>query len=147
MSPFTVDFSNVDEFEPIPASAYTVTVSKMTESEEDGPSGYPYVTCEMTVTEGEFENRKLFSNLSLSPRAAFKIKEFLIACGVPEEELKAEDFEFDPEEYEGTVLEVAVAIKNVDGVLRNSITNFLAPDAEVPRKKSGGAAPKGRKIR
>jgi hypothetical protein len=149
MSPFTVDLSHVEEFEPVPAGVYSVVVTEMNESEEDGPSGYPYVGVVMTILEGEFENRKLFSNLSMSPKAAFKVKEFLEACGVPEEQLTSEEFEFDPEEYVNAEFDVAASVKNVDGVMRNAVTNFISAGGEVetPKRKPSGGAPKGRKIR
>jgi hypothetical protein len=137
---FSIDFSHVEDFEPLPGGVYEVVVSSITESEQPGDSGYNYLTVEMTVADGEFENRKLFTVLSLSPKAAFKIKEFLIATGEDPADLVAEDYEFDPTEYEGQVLQVSVTVKNVDGVMRNRVTSFVNPNAEVaeedkPRKE------------
>jgi len=142
MSPFKIDMSDVGEgFDPIPAGAYPIVVSSLKQSEEDGPSGYPYIIVEMTVAEGDFENRKLWTNLSMSPKAAFKVKEFLLAVGVSEEELGGE-FEFDPDEYEGATANIAVKQESYEGVVRNRVTNFIRTEDETTLKK---AAPKGKK--
>ena len=141
MSPFKIDMSDVGEgFEPIPAGVYPIVVSSLKQSEEDGPSGYPYIILEMTVAEGEFENRKLWTNLSMSPKVAFKVKEFLLGVGVPEEDLGGE-FEFDPDEYEGATAAVAVKQESYEGVVRNRVTNFIPSEDAAPKK----AAPKGKK--
>ena len=142
MSPFKIDMSDVGEgFDPIPAGAYPIVVSTVKQSEEDGPSGFPYFILELTVAEGEFENRKLWTNLSMSPKAAFKVKEFLLAVGVPEEDLAGE-FDFDPDEYEGATLEIAVKQESYEGVVRNKVTNFIPAEEPTTAKK---AAPKGKK--
>ena len=143
MSPFKIDMSDVAEgFEPIPAGVYPIVVSSLKQSEEDGPSGYPYIILEMTVADGEFENRKLWTNLSMSPKAAFKVKEFLLGVGVAEDEINdPEGFEFDPDEYEGANAAVAVKQESYEGVIRNRVTNFIPSEDAAPKK----AAPKGKK--
>ena len=141
MTPFKIDMSDVEGFDPIPAGVYPIVVSSLKQSEEDGPSGYPYFILELTVAEGEFENRKLWTNLSMSPKAAFKLKEFLLGVGVSEEDLAGE-FDFDPDEYEGATAEVAVKQESYEGVVRNKVTNFLPAEEEAAPKK---AAPKGKK--
>jgi len=145
MSPFKIDMSDVGEgFEPIPADVYPVVCSSLRQSEEDGPSGYPYIIVELTVAEGEFENRKLWTNLSMSPKAAFKVKEFLLAVGLSEEELAVEEFEFDPDEYEGATIEVAVKQESYEGVVRNKVTNFIAAEGDAAPAAKKPAA-KGKK--
>jgi hypothetical protein len=140
--PFKIDMSDVGEgYEPIPAGVYPVVITSLKQSEEDGPSGYPYIIVEMTISDGEFENRKLWTNLSMSPKAAFKVKEFCLSVGVPEEEL-ATEFEFEPDDYEGASLEVAVKQESYEGVMRNRITNFIVPEAKA---KPSGPAKKGPK--
>jgi len=141
MSPFKIDMSDVGEgFDPIPAGVYPIVVSSLKQSEEDGPSGYPYIIVEMTVADGEFENRKLWTNLSMSPKAAFKVKEFLLSVGVSEEDLGGE-FEFDPDAYEGATADVAVKQESYEGQIKNRVTNFVAAEDAAPKK----AAPKGKK--
>jgi hypothetical protein len=141
MSPFKIDMSDVREgFEPIPAGVYPIVVSTLKQSEEDGPSGYPYIILEMTVANGDFENRKLWTNLSMSPKAAFKVKEFLLGVGVPEEDLGGE-FEFDPDEYEGATADVAVKQESYEGEPRSRVTHFIPSEDAAPKK----AAPKGKK--
>lgn len=137
--PFKIDMSDVGEgFEPIPAGVYPVVITSLRQSEEDGPSGYPYLILEMTISDGEYENRKLWTNLSMSPKAAFKVKEFCLAVGVSEEELTGE-FDFDPEDYEGATAEVAVKQESYEGQLKNRVTNFIVAEASKPAPKKGPA--------
>jgi hypothetical protein len=145
MSPFKVDFSDVQEFDAMPAGVYEAVVTTIRESEEEGRSGYPYSIVEMTVKEGEFENRKLWLNLSHSPKAAFKVKEFLLSVGESEEALADPEFEFVEEKYEGASLMVSVEQRNYEGVIRNSVKKCL-PKEGGP-KGTGPGGQKGRKVR
>lgn len=70
------------EYEPIPPGYYQVRLSSAALSDKAGASGHHYIRTEWEVADGEHENRRLFSNLSLSPKAAFKLKEFFGAFGV-----------------------------------------------------------------
>ena len=146
MSPFKIDMSDVGEgFDPIPAGVYPIVVSSLKQSEEDGPSGYPYIILEMTVADGDFENRKLWTNLSMSPKAAFKVKEFLLATGVPPEDLTA-TFKFDPDEYEGAVIDISVKQTTYDDKLRNQVSNFI-PAADSKTGVKGTAKAKKSALR
>jgi hypothetical protein len=85
----------------------------------------------------------------MSPKAAFMVKRFLLACGVSEGELDSE-FEFDPDDYEGAALEVQVSQENYEGVLRNKVKGFVSTEVDdEPVRKSGKIAgtKKGPKVR
>lgn len=133
-----VSFSDTEkrDFTALPAGIYSVVVSDVEESEDVGPSGYPYLKWEFTIPEGEYENRRLWSNTSLAPKALFKLMELMEAFGEDPEALKHEDFEFEPSDYTGAELLVSVKIKTYEGELRNEIKNFYPTGYKPEVKKT-----------
>ncbi len=118
-----VNFSDVKDFTPIPAKVYKVRVVEFQESQSES-SEYPYYKTTLEVAEGEFEGRKLFTNLSLSPKAAWKLKEALIAFGESDESLKG-DFDLDIFAYQGVECKAAVTQEPYQGNLQNKIASLL----------------------
>ena len=122
-----VDFTDVETttFENLPRGRYLVNLKEIEEREG---SEYPYLAMVFEVTEGSEEDhagRKLFDNMSLSPKALWRLKLFLTAAGYSEEDLEGE-LELDPEDLLETEVEVQVKIqKGEDEVLRNRITRFM----------------------
>lgn len=143
MSPITVNFSDVEDFELLPAGVYPATVTDVTESENPGPSGYTYLNWEFTILEGEFEDRKQWTITSLSPKAAFRLKEVLVAFGVTSDEIATME-EFEPTDYIGTHVNLSVVQENYEGTLRNSVKSLHAIEGASAKK---GTAKKGPKIR
>ena len=127
---FTVNFSDVQNFEALPAGIYSVAIVDM-EEVNSSPSGFPYFKVTMEILDGEFANRRLWSNLSLSPKAAWKLQEALLAFGESSDDLVAE-FEFDPEKYLGVECKVSVSQTNYEGRLGNAVDNFLPNDEDRP---------------
>ncbi len=86
MAPLHVNMTDVEvtDFEPIPAGKYHVVITDG-ELKESGPNsknpGSEYIKFELTVQEGEYENRKLWVNASMLPHALFTLKGLLDACG------------------------------------------------------------------
>lgn len=72
------------EFEPLPNGMYEARLTGFEESDGAGPSGYPYFNLEWTVDDGEFQGRKVWNTLSLSPKALFMGKRVLLALGADE---------------------------------------------------------------
>jgi hypothetical protein len=143
MSPISVNFSDVEDFELLPAGVYPATVTAVTESENPGPSGYTYLNWEFTILEGEFEDRKQWTITSLSPKAAFRLKEVLVAFGVSAAEI-AEMEEFEPSDYLGTHVHLSVTQENYEGTLRNTVKSLHAVEGASAK---GTSAKKGPKIR
>jgi hypothetical protein len=83
---FKVDFSSTEvrDFEPLPSGKYHVAVTDG-DLKESGPKaknpGSEYISWEFTVQDGEYENRKLWTNASLLPQALFTLKGLLAATG------------------------------------------------------------------
>jgi len=72
-------------FEPLPGGKYHVKVTDG-ELKEAGPNaknpGSQYINWEFTVQDGDYEDRKIWSNTSLLPQALFGLKGLLEAVGM-----------------------------------------------------------------
>lgn len=119
---FKVNFSDVQDFEPMPAGIYHVEVVDV-KLKESQSSDYPYLNWEFVVLEEGYSNRKLWTITSLSPKAAFKMKEALIAFGESKEAL-TDDFELDPETYIGRRCLAAVVQDTYQGKINNKIESL-----------------------
>ncbi|MBT9132513.1 MAG: hypothetical protein DDT33_01031 [Firmicutes bacterium] len=140
MNKHVVNFSGLENFEPLPAGVYPITVVDYEENE--GPAGI-YFALTLEVTEGPYANRKLWTNLSLSPKAAWKLQEALIAFGHSAKELEGE-FEFDPDAYLGTDCSAIVGQDKYEGRIKNVVEGLL-PLTSAPKVKSGTSATKTRR--
>lgn len=78
-----IDLTTVtNDFEPLPEGVYVVQVEKVEPAKSK--AGHNMVAITMNVVEPvEFMGRKGFTNISLQPKALWKLKEFVEACGVP----------------------------------------------------------------
>lgn len=86
-----IDFSSSNNFPLVPEGNIRARVDTI--EVKQGAKG-PYLNVTWIVSEdGEYFNSKLWQILSLSPKAAWKIKEFLLASGLDEEDIK--NFELD----------------------------------------------------
>ncbi len=122
-----VDFTEVEvaEFDPIPRGRYAVRVVEV-EEREGQESGLAYFNMQYEVIEGDHEGRKVFDNLSFSPKALWRLKGFLLAAGYTEEELAGE-LSIEADELIEVEIEVQVVIKNdQEGTPRNNISRFYA---------------------
>jgi hypothetical protein len=83
MSPY-VDWGEVNEeqgeFAPIPNGEYEAELTD--QDRREGDKG-PYYALTYTLTEeaGEFKNRKVWQNASISPGGAWKFKQVMLALG------------------------------------------------------------------
>lgn len=161
MSTMKINFADVEgSFEALPEGAYPVVIEKV-ERRESKSSEHDYLNWELTVTDGEHKERKLWMITSLSPRALWKLKDVLDALGYDTEgEL---DFEFDEgqvvEQSQGPLLlspqlagEPAIAVvKNelYNEKERNRVEELVAAAPPGPKKTSSSGTKKagGRKLR
>lgn len=136
MARTTVDFSDVQDFEPIEAGEYPVIVEKVTYVEQEAEDKYDYLAWELEITEGEFKGRKQWLNTSFSPKALFKLKEVLENLDLFEDEL---DIDYDEDTMLVTTPELsgvpAVAVIEVS-TYNNRPTNNVATliGADVPKQ-------------
>jgi hypothetical protein len=69
----TVNFGDVEEFEPLPPGEYAVEVSKV-EVRRNKADDADYLNWEFVVLDGDYENRRLWFITSLKPTALFRLK-------------------------------------------------------------------------
>ncbi len=131
MTKFRVNFSAVEEFTPIPSGVYKLVVTDF--EEREGPSA-PYIAFTFEIDEGEYAGRKLWDNISMSPKAAFKVKEFCVAMGENSDNLVGE-FDFDPEAYLGAQCRGLVVQETYEGKIVNRIDQLLPPAIELKTQK------------
>lgn len=128
---FQVDWDNVEEatFEVMPKGTYPCVISEM-EYKLSQASGQPMWALVLQVEEGEYANRKLFSNISFSPKALPFTKR-TIARIAPE--LLTNDFNpkrlGDEEVLVGKSCRARVSVgKNTEsGEPRNEVKELLPP--------------------
>ena len=109
-----VNFEDVEvtDFEALPAGTYHVKITDG-EIKESGPDsknpGAEYINWELTIQDGEYESRKLWTNTSLLAHALFSLKGMFAATGKwTKQELSAPGFEFDIDDAIGLSLKVRV---------------------------------------
>jgi hypothetical protein len=139
-----VDLSGVGgDFEPIPAGIYHVMLTDYELRETSDTSKHPeneYYNVEFTVQSGEYEGRKLWTNMMLPPYQPFVLKQLVAAAGRDTNQpIVPEDF---LEESSGTLeLNARVKIRKADENYdaRNEIAGFKPFD---PTKLSSGSSGK-----
>jgi len=90
--------------------------------ERDGPTGYPYINVTLQVTERSVDNdKRLWTVLSLSPKARFKIEEFLDAMEVKP------GGEVDLMGFAGRNIYGIVQHEMYNGKLQSRIDRFVTP--------------------
>jgi len=122
----TVGDAESSSFEPLDDGAYHARLRDVKVSDQPGPSGSYYWKTEFEVVEDPYKNRRLWSNLSLSDAAAFKVKEFFDAFG--------EDTDTDTDELIGQVVKLIVSQTTIQaGARKGEIGNQIdriAPAAD-----------------
>lgn len=140
-----VDFSDVQDFEPLEAGEYPVVVDQVKMVEAKDENSFPYMAWEMTVTEGEAKDRKLWLNTSFSPKALFKLKEVLENLGLFEDNI---DVDYDEESMLVTTPELAgmpaiavVSVTSYNNRPSNNVDALIASDTPKAGAKTGGKKP------
>lgn len=78
-TPFSLKRENKD----LPEGVHAFVITDV--QEKVGGSGFPYIALTLECTENaEWQGKKVWTNISLSPQARFKVDEFLDAVGAPE---------------------------------------------------------------
>ncbi len=105
MAYFTVNFSDVESFEPIPEGEYGVEIDKVEVRENKAGDGL-YLNWELVVVDGDYENRRLWLITSLKDTALFRLKKVFEDLDVLDnEEMEIEyDDDIDPSPKEGPIL-------------------------------------------
>ena len=89
MPKVTVDFSEVQDFEPLEKGEYEAVIEKVTYVEPVSDDKYPYLNAEFTLTDPpNAGSSKAWIIWSLSPRALFRMKEDFENLGLPADEIE-----------------------------------------------------------
>jgi hypothetical protein len=86
MAVLNIDFS-ASSTDLIPEGQYSVVIDKV-EARAAGPNsttGAPNLNWQLTITEGDYKNRKLFLNTNLAPQSVWNLRGILEGLGVYEE--------------------------------------------------------------
>jgi hypothetical protein len=143
----TVDFSEVEEFEPLPKGEYPAVIESIEYREAQEEGKFDYLNVEYTVTEPEFKGRKLWQVWSFSPKSLWRMKQTLENLGVFEEEIEVD---YDEESMivtepalVGTPVMLTVSTRPYEGRIQNDVTAVTSPDGASAGKAEPGkkAAP------
>lgn len=124
----TVDYGEIEErsFEPAPAGTYPAKFIGAPLSDNEGASGYKYHKGEFVGNGGEgddFNNKHIWTNWSLSPRALYRFKADMIKLG-------ANPSDFTP----GSGIPTEDTIQSVEGtdcMVTLGIEEYLPNDPEL----------------
>jgi len=100
---FRVNFSDVESFEPVPEGEYGVEIDKVEVRQNKAGDGL-YLNWELTIIDGDYENRKLWLITSLKETALFRLKQVLEGLNVidADEDVELEyDDDIEPSTKEG----------------------------------------------
>jgi hypothetical protein len=163
-----INFAEVESstFEPLPEGNYSVVVDRV-EVRESKSSEHFYLNWELEVTDEDHENQRLWMITSLSPKAAFRLKDVFLALGVIDGEEDAFEMEWDDQvevtpkegpllinpEVDGLAAIAVVQNEMYNGKEQNRVNELLAMDEveekpkERTKKASGAKASRKRKLR
>jgi hypothetical protein len=144
----TVNFADVDSFEPLPEGTYDIEIDKVEVRRNKADDG-DYLNWELVVIDGEYENRRLWMITSLKPTALFRLKQVLEDLGMLEDDDEEMDIEYDDDvdpstsggprvlypELEG--IEGVAQVKNEmwEGRERNRVENLYGPERKTKKKR------------
>ena len=126
----TADFANVQavSFENIPAGSYPVAIESC--EYETSKAGNPMWKCTLQITEGEHENRKLFTYIAFSEKAMPFAKATLERIAP---DLLAAPFQIDEEAHQlvGVACVAKVKIVQYEGEPRNQVEGLYAAGGDA----------------
>lgn len=142
-----LNFADVEttNFDPVPKGKYHVKATdyELREAGENAKNpGSEYYNWELTIQDGEYANRKLFTNTSLLPNALFALKGMLQSTGKwTKEELDSAEFDFDPEEVLGVSIYAVVEVTTYNGDKVNNVKGFRTYEGQKSTTSSGSVLP------
>lgn len=135
----SIDFTGADVRALLPVGAYPITVTNV--EVREGPSG-KYLNWEFQISDGEFQNQKLWMVTSLTPKSLWKLKETLIALGADPANLAGET-DIDPEDFIGAeAMAIVAQVKRTDtGEMKNEVSKLQAGEVEDLNTSPAPSAP------
>lgn len=151
MGRVTVNFADVQDFEAVPEDEYLALIESADWVEATEEGKFDYVNLRFDISEGEYKGRKVFTILSLSPKALFRMKQVFENLGIidPEDEL---DLDYDEEtmkltspELEGLPCKITVGTRTYEGREQNEVKAVTSADGAGVGEKKTTRAGTGRK--
>lgn len=140
-----IDFSQAQEFAMVAPGAYPVLVEDVEIAQSPNTGNY-YLKFVMIITEGEFENSKLWMNSPLSPKGLGITKGNLKALGVSEEALNGS---LDIPELIPQLINqrctATVEHREYEGEQRVNVKKLIKSDETKPIGATGPAGARSRK--
>lgn len=135
--PVNIDFSTAEgsEFKLLEPGDYPCTIYEVTLSDKEGPSGFKYITIVYQLTDGS--KQRLWDNLSLSPKALYRLKTLLQRLGYSEAEL-AGALDLDEKELLGREVVCRVIMDKWEGKDTNRVAEVFLP-GQVPTASATAA--------
>ena len=100
------------EFTPVPHDLYDARFTDF-KNGVGKTSGQPKVTLIFTITDGDFEGRRIFTDCSLQPHALFALKRAMLAMGSDADDLET-SFDTDEllEDLKGSRVRLNISVKD-----------------------------------
>lgn len=130
MSDIMIDLDRNTGLVTVGTHAFKIT--KINLSDQPGSSGFHYffVNCECADPSGDDRGKQALLTLSLSPKAAFVMHEFLDAMNAPKKgNMTADQF---AKAYEGKFFRATVTHSERGGKTQADLTNLIAYDTPIP---------------
>lgn len=147
MPKVTVDFSQVEEFEPLDKGEYSAVIAKVTYVEAASDDKYDYLNAEFDITEPGSENRKVWKVWSLSPKALWRMKQDFENLGLPVDEIEIDydedTMEITEPELAGMPCTLVIKQRPYEGRIQNEVEAIIPED--TPKKGTKTAPAKAKK--
>lgn len=136
--------NNANSYEPLPKGTYATTIysAELTEVKSGDNAGKPQLKVQLRVSEGQYENRRLFTYVPLYTGKAFwKTQAFFTALGY---DLKAGNFQVPAvQDLLGQPIgaKVTIVSNSQSGDDENNVGGFTAATSVDAVLKSMGAKP------
>jgi hypothetical protein len=122
-----------DGFEPVPRGTYRVFVSDAEDKTvaSGDNAGKPFSRWTFTIADGQYEGRKIFTNMMHWGGGRFLLKQLLVSSGLKtKEEAESPDLEFDYEDLYGEQVCVRVTVKPETDEFQasNEVKKIMSPD-------------------
>ena len=121
----SIDFSGIKDLEAIEADTYDAVLDEF--ELKQGPKG-DYYSLKFKITDGEFEGRSQWRNISITPNSLWAFKRACIALGADPGQF---DGSLDTDEVLESVLgnpcRIKVSVREYEGRNTNQVDAVLAP--------------------
>lgn len=133
------------EFELLPQGTYNFEVASVEEGTSKNDN--PQLVVKMRVLDGPWADKQFTQWLTLTPKAVWRAREFVEACGVAvtvsDQDAEGNDLiEFDSDELPGRYVTMKVRQEKYEGKMNNKFDKpeaYVAAGPSTPSPRAGGA--------